>query len=200
MIKTQKGRKAIFNFGVLALVLVFFVTACAPAQPVDTPEPQIIIQTELVEGEIVERTVVVPVEITPETPPSRQTIIVALARTPLTLDPADYSHRETETVLRNMFDGLVTRDNRSGVHLEIAESMEWLDDTTLEVKIHQGVLFHNGEELTADDIIFTYERILTDDAIEYPEPHSSPRRGFLGPMESLEKVDDYTVVMNFNAP
>jgi peptide/nickel transport system substrate-binding protein len=202
MFKKRQARKTVFNMGVLALVLVFFVTACAPAVPeaVDTPEPQIIIVTELVEGEIVERTVVVPVEVTPEAPPGRQTIIVALARTPLTLDPADYSHRETETVIRNMFDGLVTRDTRSGVHLEIAESMEWLDETTLEVKLRQGVLFHNGDELTADDVIFTYERILTDDAIEYPEPHSSPRRGFLGPMDSLEKVDDYTVLFNFRSP
>jgi peptide/nickel transport system substrate-binding protein len=202
MFKKLQGRKTMFNIGVLALVLVFFVTACAPAVPeaVDTPEPQIIIVTELVEGEIVERTVVVPVEVTPEAPPGRQTIIVALARTPLTLDPADYSHRETENVIRNMFDGLVTRDARSGVHLEIAESMEWLDETTLEVKLRQGVLFHNGDELTADDVIYTYERILTDDAIEYPEPHSSPRRGFLGPMDSLEKVDDYTVLINFRSP
>jgi peptide/nickel transport system substrate-binding protein len=202
MFKKRQGRKTMFNIGVLALVLVFFVTACAPAVPeaVDTPEPQIIIVTELVEGEIVERTVVVPVEVTPEAPPGRQTIIVALARTPLTLDPADYSHRETENVIRNMFDGLVTRDARSGVHLEIAESMEWLDETTLEVKLRQGVMFHNGDELTADDVIYTYERILTDDAIEYPEPHSSPRRGFLGPMDSLEKVDDYTVLINFRSP
>jgi peptide/nickel transport system substrate-binding protein len=202
MFKKRQGRKTMFNIGVLALVLVFFVTACAPAVPeaVDTPEPQIIIVTELVEGEIVERTVVVPVEVTPEAPPGRQTIIVALARTPLTLDPADYSHRETENVIRNMFDGLVTRDARSGVHLEIAESMEWLDETTLEVKLRQGVMFHNGDELTADDVIYTYERILTDDAIEYPEPHSSPRRGFLGPMDSLEKIDDYTVLINFRSP
>ncbi|MFU8772927.1 MAG: ABC transporter substrate-binding protein [Anaerolineales bacterium] len=202
MFKTRQRRKTIFNIGVLAMVLVFFVTACAPAAPevVDTPEPQTIIITELVEGEIVERTVVVPVEVTPEAPPGRQTIIVALARTPLTLDPADYSHRETENVIRNMFDGLVTRDTRSGVHLEIAESMEWLDETTLEVKLRQGVMFHNGDELTADDVIYTYERILTDDAIEYPEPHSSPRRGFLGPMDSLEKIDDYTVLINFSSP
>jgi peptide/nickel transport system substrate-binding protein len=202
MFKTRQRQKTIFNIGILSLVLVFLVTACVPAtpEPLDTPEPEYIIITELVEGEVVERTVEVPIEITAEAPPGRQTIIVALARNPLTLDPADYSHRETETVLRNIFDGLVTRDTRSEVHLEIAESMEWLDDTTLEVKLREGVLFHNGEELTADDVIFTYERILTDDAIEYPDPHSSPRRGFLGPLVSLEKVDDYTVVMNFSAP
>jgi peptide/nickel transport system substrate-binding protein len=188
----------------ILLILSVMVSACAQATPapeVSQPEPVTIRETVVVQ----ETVVVTELEeieriVTPTAAPGRQTIIVGLARTPLTLDPADYSHRETETVIRNMFDGLITRDTRSGVHLEIAESMEWLDDTTLEVKIHQGVLFHDGVELTADDIIFTYERILTDDSIEYPEPHSSPRRGFLGSLQSVERVDDYTVLMNFSRP
>jgi ABC-type transport system substrate-binding protein len=168
----------------ILLILSVIVSACAQATPapeVSQPEPVTIRETVVVQETVVV-TELEEVEriVTPTAVPGRQTIIVGLARTPLTLDPADYSHRETETVIRNMFDGLITRDTRSGVHLEIAESMEWQDDTTLEVKIHPGVLFHDGVELTADDVIFTYERILTDDSIEYPEPHSSPRRGFLG--------------------
>jgi ABC-type transport system substrate-binding protein len=156
----------------ILLILSVMVSACAQATPapeVSQPEPVTIRETVVVQETVVV-TELEEVEriVTPTAAPGRQTIIVGLARTPLTLDPADYSHRETETVIRNMFDGLITRDTRSGVHLEIAESMEWLDDTTLEVKIHQGVLFHDGVELTADDIIFTYERILTDDSIEYP--------------------------------
>jgi peptide/nickel transport system substrate-binding protein len=186
----------------ILLILSVIISACAqPTPEVVQPEPVTVRETVVVQETVVV-TEVEEVEriVTPTAAPGRQTLIVALARTPLTLDPADYSHRETETVIRNMFDGLITRDTRSGVHWELAESMEWLDDTTLEVKIHQGVLFHDGVELTADDVIFTYERILTDDSIEYPEPHSSPRRGFLGSLQSLEKVDDYTVVMHFNNP
>jgi peptide/nickel transport system substrate-binding protein len=97
-----------------------------------------------------------------------------------------------------MFDGLVTRDTGSGVHLELAEEMNWLDDTTLEVKLRQGVKFHNGQEMTADDVVFTFERIITENAIEYPEPHTSPRKGLIAPLESVEKVDDYTVNFNFS--
>ncbi len=36
--------------------------------------------------------------------------------------------------------------------------------------------------------------------IEFPEPHTSPRKGLIAPLESVEKVDDYTVVMNFSGP
>lgn len=127
-----------------------------------------------------------------------QTIVVALAQAPVSLDPADHRSRQSETVIRNMFDGLVTRDTRNGVHLELAQEMNWLDEKTLEVKLRQGVKFHNGMEMTADDVVFTFERIITENAIEYPEPHSSPRKGLIAPLESVEKVDDYTVKFNFS--
>jgi len=99
-----------------------------------------------------------------------------------------------------MFDGLVTRDTRSGVHLELAEGMNWLDEQTLEVKLRSGVLFHDGREMTADDVVFTFERIIQENAIEYPKPHTSLRRGLITPLGSIERIDEYTVVMHFNGP
>jgi peptide/nickel transport system substrate-binding protein len=132
--------------------------------------------------------------------PNPSTVVVALSQAPVSLDPADHRDRTTETVIRNMFDGLVTRDTRNGVHLELAEELNWLDDQTLEVKLRQGVLFHDGVEMTADDVVFTFNRIIQDDGIEYPEPHSSPRRSLIVPLESLEKVDRYTVIMQFSTP
>lgn len=128
------------------------------------------------------------------------TIVVGLAGSPSTLDPADHRSRIDETVIRNMFDGLVTRDTRSGVHLELAESLEWVDETTLEAKIRQGVLFHDGVAMTAADVVFTFERIINENMIEYPEPHTSPRKGLIAPLESVEQVDDYTVLFHFSAP
>lgn len=131
---------------------------------------------------------------------SVSTITVALAQAPTSLDPADHRDRTSETVIRNLFDGLVTRDTRNTVHLELAEEMNWLDDRTLEVRLRRGILFHDGTEMTADDVVYTFERVIQEDAIEYPEPHSSPRRGLIAPLESVEKIDDYTAVMHFNAP
>jgi peptide/nickel transport system substrate-binding protein len=127
-----------------------------------------------------------------------QTLVVALSEAPTSLDPADHRSRQSETVIRNMFDGLVTRDTRSGVHLELAEALNWLDETTLEAVLRQGVKFHNGQEMTADDVVFTFNRIIQENAIEYPEPHTSPRKGLIAPLESVEKVDDYTVRFHFS--
>ena len=128
------------------------------------------------------------------------TIVIAMAAAPVTLDPADHRSRESETVIRNMFDGLVTRDTRSGVHMQLAESMEWADDLTLDIILRQGVKFHNGTEMTADDVVFTFERIINENQIDYPEVHSSPRKGLIAPLAGIEKTSDYSVRMIFSEP
>jgi peptide/nickel transport system substrate-binding protein len=199
---------------VSALMVLALLAGCSTAAP--TPEviekevvvTQIVEETIMVEGTPqiveVEVTKVVEVEkevvVTPTAEPARDVIIVALSAAPTSLDPADHRSRQSETVLRNMFDGLVTRDNTSGVHLELAESLEWLDDQTLEAKLRQGVLFHDGVEMTADDVVYTFERIINENMIEYPEPHTSPRKGLIAPLESIEKTGDYSVVMHFSGP
>lgn len=168
-----------FNYRIITifLLLTFVFSACAPAVPA-TPTT--------------------PAEVTAEAPSS--TIVIALAAAPVSLDPADHRSRESETVIRNMFDGLVTRDATNGVHMQLAESMEWADEQTLNIKLREGVKFHDGTEMTADDVVFTFERIINENQIEYPEPHTSPRKGLIAPLESIEKTGDYSVTMHFSGP
>jgi len=187
------AKRAILTATSLLLLIASLVGCTTP-----TPEvvERVVEQTVEVE-KVVEVDKPVEVGVTATPPPERSTIIVALAAAPNTLDPADHRSRESETVIRNMFDGLVTRDTRSGVHLELAESLNWPDETTLQIELREGVLFHDGVEMTADDVVFTFERIIKENMIEYPEPHTSPRKGLIAPLESIEKTGDYSVVMRF---
>ena len=168
---------------VLIILLISGLTACAPA----ASQPQ----AEATAAPAAGTTAA-------ERAAGEQTLVVALAQAPVALDPADHRSRETETVLRNLFDGLVTRDTRSGVHLELAEAMNWIDETTLAVTLRQGVKFHNGQEMTADDVVYTFTRIIQENAIEHPEPHTSPRKGLIAPLTAVEKIDDSTVHLIFN--
>ncbi len=183
-------KKVSISFLIIAGIML---AACAPAATpavVESPGAEAVVT----EAPVVEEPA------TEAAPPSEPTtIIVALSSAPTTLDPADHRERNSETVIRNMFDGLVTRDNVSGVHNELAESFNWIDDLTLEINLRQGVKFHNGVEMTADDVVFTFERIINENAIEYPEAHTSPRKGLISPLESIEKTGDYTVVMHFSS-
>lgn len=162
-----------YRFLTVLILMTFVFSACAPAAPA-TEEPAA------------------------EAPSS--TIVVALAAAPVSLDPADHRSRESETVIRNMFDGLVTRDSTNGVHMQLAESMEWADEQTLNITLRQGVMFHNGTEMTADDVVFTFERIINENQIEFPEAHTSPRKGLIAPLESIEKTGEYSVTMHFSGP
>lgn len=115
----------------------------------------------------------------------------------ITMDPGNYRDRDTETVIRNVFDALVTRTWDGEVIPEIAESWEIPDPTTYVFKIREGITFHNGEVLDADDVVFTFERVLQENGIG---GQTSPRRGLLGPVASVTKVDPYTVEFTLENP
>lgn len=115
----------------------------------------------------------------------------------VTFDPANYRNRNTETVLRNVFDSLFTYTPDGRLVPEIAESAEQIDDLIWEFKIRQGITFHNGDPLTAEDVVFSYARVIVEGAME---GETSPRKGLMLNYKSVEAVDDYTVRFELVAP
>lgn len=112
-------------------------------------------------------------------------------------DPAMFRDRKTETVLRNIFDGLVTRTTKERVVLELASSVRQPTPLTYEFTIRPRVVFHNGDPLTVDDVVFTFERVLKDGAIA---GESSPRRALLGPLDRVERTGDNTIRFVLSQP
>ena len=126
-----------------------------------------------------------------------ETLVIGLQQTISTLDPAMHRDRTVESVIRNMFDGLVTRDANMKVVPELAESWELVGDVTWRFKLRRGVKFHNGEDFTAEDVKFTIERIIEPNMIDGA---SSPRKGLLGPVNAVEIEDDFTVLIKTEKP
>jgi peptide/nickel transport system substrate-binding protein len=112
----------------------------------------------------------------------------------ITLDPAMFRDRDTEAVLRNIFDSLVSATRDGQVVPNLATAWRTVDDTTFEFELVEGVTFSNGEPLTADDVVFTFERVITEGAVD---GETSPRAGLLGPLDRVEKVDDHTVRFHY---
>ena len=65
------------------------------------------------------------------------------------------------------------------------------DYTEWTVAIRQGIKWSDGEDLTADDVVFTFQTIMDTDAL-------SLSGGLKTDMEAVEKVDDYTVKFTMN--
>lgn len=124
-------------------------------------------------------------------------LIVGLAQTVVTLDPAMHRDRTTQGVLRNIFDGLVTRNAEGRVVPEMAESWRLVDERTWEFRLRPGIRFHDGSPFTAEDVKFTIDRIITDGAVG---GRSSPRRGLIEKVVRAEVVDPHTVRIRTSEP
>lgn len=78
----------------------------------------------------------------------------------------------------------------------LAESWEMISPTVMELKLRKDVLFHNGGKMTADDVVFSLDRMF------HPTfaPYVSRSREYFSNMEKVEKVDDYTVRVHVKQP
>jgi peptide/nickel transport system substrate-binding protein len=64
--------------------------------------------------------------------------------------------REGIIFARHVYDNLLYRDPKTYEYKPLlAKSFNWVDDTTLAIELRQGVKFHNGTEMTADDVVYT---------------------------------------------
>lgn len=93
-----------------------------------------------------------------------------------------------------VFNGLVKYDKDIKLKGDLAESWE-VKNNGLEIVFHlrKGVKWHDGEEFTSDDVIFTYNKV-TDPSV--PTPYSSE----YGPVKYVGAVDKYTVRVSYSEP
>ncbi len=64
--------------------------------------------------------------------------------------------REGIIFARHVYDNLLYRDPKTMEYKPLlAKSFQWIDDTTMAIELRQGVKFHNGAEMTADDVVYT---------------------------------------------
>lgn len=85
----------------------------------------------------------------------------ALATNPVTLDPARPNDIYGRTVANQLFDGLVQFDGALAIKPAIAET--WTasrDGLVWTFKLRKGVKFHHGREVTAEDFVYSFTRIV----------------------------------------
>jgi ABC-type transport system substrate-binding protein len=93
-------------------------------------------------------------------------------------------------VLQYLFEYALDRNELASC---LGVSRKWIDDTTLEVKLRQGVRFHNGEPFDAHAVKFNFE---------YQRQHN-PGRGvqiYMRKLEEIQVVDTHTVRMTLTEP
>lgn len=134
---------------ILAAVVALTLTSCASAQRVDLGD-------------------------------SAGNLIAAIAGEPDQLDPQKTSSYFSFEVLENVFDTLVEPDENLEMRPALAES--WTvspDQLTWTFRLRDGVTWHDGSPFTADDVVYSYRRIID---------------------EKLSNVDKFSAVTDVTAP
>jgi len=146
----------------------------------------------------------------PLSPPAREQGVLNLWDTgPMTLDPAISSELTSHTYVMQIFSGLVCLDTELKPAPDIAESWQRSNDgKTYTFYLRQGVSFHNGREVTAQDFKYSWERACN------PETYSQTAATYLGDIvgvddvlkgkaieiRGVEVIDDYTLKVTIDAP
>ena len=118
-------------------------------------------------------------------------------------DPPDFDVHQTVTYLTQFvgapcYSTLLRIDSGDYNRLvpDLAEKWEVsADGKTVTFQLRRGVVFHNGTPMTAEDVIYSLDRIRKP-----PRGIISPRKGQLGNIACIEAPDPYTVVIHLTQP
>lgn len=126
---------------------------------------------------------------------AKSDITVAMQLEPPHLDPTSAAAGAIDSVLySNVFEGLTRFGPDGSILRGLAESWEISEDgKTYTFKLQSGVKFHDGTEMTAEDVKFSLDRARSDDS------QNAQKALFTG-IESVEVVDPQTVAVTLSAP
>lgn len=179
------------RFSLLAALLIAALVLAACPQP--TPIVQTVQETVVVTS-VVTQTEEVVVTATPAPPTQGGVFVQASSADATILNPILSSDSASSGVHTFLFPTLLGQDAFSGefVPTELAESWSTSDDGLVwTFNLRQDMVWSDGEQVDANDFKFTYDAIAS-------ELVETPRKSNVELIESIEVVDDFTLVVTFS--
>lgn len=172
--------------------------ACGGAPPAAPPTEAPAAATEAPAAAATEAPAAAPTAAATEAPAAATTTLTwAMNGDPVSFEPyginitGQYNYEAREPV----YDSLLYWDKDLKVMPGLAESFETPDDTTYVFKLRPGVTFHNGQELTAEDVKFSLDTIITP-----PGDGKNPGAAFFANFASIDAVDPQTLQIKTSKP
>jgi peptide/nickel transport system substrate-binding protein len=127
-------------------------------------------------------------------PAVAQELKIAVAADVTSIDPHFFNLFPNNNIAEHIFDKLVQMDADSRMIPGLATSWKTIDDKTWEFKLRKGVKFTDGSELTADDVVYSINRV--------PNVPNSPGpfTAYTKAIQNIEVVDPYTLRFKYAAP
>lgn len=159
---------------ILLAVMMVTVIACGP-EAVDEPD-------EPDEPDV------------PDEPAEPVELRMGLGSDATNLDPRHATDVASMNINNLVYMGLLQWDMETmEIMPYVAKEIEIPDDTTYIFHLHEGILFHDGVELTAEDVKYTY------DCLRDPD-FGGVNLAFYQPIVEINIIDDYTVEFKLDEP
>ena len=121
------------------------------------------------------------------------TLIDARTSDATSLDPHTIPALANFRIMAHIYGSLISLDSKFVIHPDLALTWEIPDPTTYIFHLRDGVNFHDGQPFSAEDVKYTYERILDESTASYI------RGGLLG-IEEVNVIDPLTVEFKLEKP
>ncbi|MDO4905245.1 MAG: ABC transporter substrate-binding protein [Lautropia sp.] len=108
-----------------------------------------------------------------------------------TLDPHAQNHPQTQAVLQQVYEGLTRYSPELEVEPALAQRWTALNALTWRFHLRRDVRFHDGSPLSADDVVFSLERL---------KEANSPMSALLNGVRSIKQLDGFTVEIQLDKP
>ncbi|KAA8995170.1 ABC transporter substrate-binding protein [Affinibrenneria salicis] len=110
------------------------------------------------------------------------------------ISPYHNTLREGVIISSLAWDRLIYRDPKTGEYKpQLAASWQWESPLVLTLHLRKGVKFHNGDDFSADDVVYTFTKIAGDNTASVM-PQS------VNWIKKTEKIDDYTIKLHLEKP
>jgi len=123
----------------------------------------------------------------------RNVIVVAIRTPPNNFDPRQGNDETSQRVSQLVFSSLMDVGEDLRPVPRLAARLDNPDPLTYVAHLRRGVKFHDGHELTATDVVYTYASFLDPSYI-------SPFKGAFRVLQSVRPLDDYTVEFKLKEP
>ena len=127
--------------------------------------------------------------------PTGGTVTWALEQDPGGIYPFGATLTINHTANELMYDSLLEWDPKLNIRPALATSYNVVNSKRIVWNLRKGVLFHNGNEFTADDVVYSFQQILNP-----PLPGTTATIGQVPGIADVVKLSKYQVQMDLKAP
>ncbi|MCO8265372.1 ABC transporter substrate-binding protein [Haloferax sp. AB510] len=107
-------------------------------------------------------------------------VTITQGQMPSGLDPHDHRETTTDIVVLHAYEGVLTRDAAGSIQTALATNYERIDgENAVRFELREGVTFHNGDELTPEDVAYSINRVV-DEEVGFASPQSDQLAGVAG--------------------